>query len=498
MRLACLYFPPLKMSQTLAVVLLAAILSLPPAFAAPPLATPSAADPAGPRSGNPPQSDAERNEPTDLWQRLRGGLAMPELRSPLVGVHENWFASHPAYLRGAIERSRLYLYHVVEEVEKRGMPMEIALLPIIESAYNPRANSPRQASGIWQFIPSTGKVFGLTQNAWYDGRRDVPSATQAALDYLQALHRQFGNWQLALAAYNCGEGCVARAIQRNRSKGLSTAYQSLSLPNETRHYVPKLMAVRSAIRLPSRFGLDLDALPNQPVFQQVSLSHPMEATTAAKLAEMDLTAFLALNPAFKRRAIYSDSQNTVLLPVDKVEAFRSNIEEAESRHIRLNPYRARKGELLATIAAKFDVTVQWIKDHNPLTLRRGTLAHDQTILLPARGTVARAMTPRAKVAMGEAGKYDNDTSATLPLRYPDVKIPLTPPATPQKAAQRDPESARPVFETGTILRGHLVRRGETLASLAQRYKVSVADIREHNRAARTLRPGDIILIPIAS
>ena len=431
-------------------------------------------------------STLQQTDQANLWQRVRDGLAMPELDTPLVETHENWFALRPAYLQRAIERSRLYLFHIVEELDKRKMPMEIALLPIIESAYNPQAQSPMQASGIWQFIPSTGKVFGLTQNGWYDGRRDVLTATRAALDYLEKLHRQFGSWELALAAYNCGEGCVGRAIQRNRSKGLDSDYLSLKLPNETRHYVPKLIAVRNAISHPDRFGLDLGDLPNQPFFQQVSLSHPMEAKTAAGLAGMDMVSFLALNPAFKRRVIHSDSQNTLLLPVDKVESFLAKLDEIEGRQIRMRSYQARKGELLTRIADKFDVTIQWIKDHNPLDLKRGKLAQTQTILLPPQATGALAVNygkPAASIARPTA----------IPVLPPPIVAPLTAIPAPQKTATIEPE-----METAPILRGHLVRKGDTFVNLAQRYKVSVAEIRGFNKAVKALRPGDIVLIPINS
>ncbi len=456
-----------------------------------------------------PQTSQAAISQADLWQRVRDGLTMPELDSALVDTHEKWFAQRPAYLQRAIERSRLYLFHIVEEVDKRRMPMEIALLPIIESAYNPEALSPMKASGIWQFIPSTGKVFGLTQNGWYDGRRDVLSATRAALDYLQKLHRQFGSWELALAAYNCGEGCVGRAIERNRNKGLASDYLSLNLPNETRHYVPKLLAVRSAISQPERFGLDLGEVPNQPFFQQVSLTHPMEAKTAARLAGMDMASFLALNPAFKRRVIHSDTQNTLLLPVDKVQSFLAKLDQVEGRQIRMRSYQARKGELLTRIADKFNVTIQWIKDHNPLDIKRGKLAQTQTILLPPSAiaqTVAHDSRPVAAVvqapppvpALAVASVI---APAVAPVIAPATTNPplLSTPAPVQQATQKTaPAAPEMEMASGPILRGHLVRKGDTFFNLALRYKVSVAEIRGFNKDIKALRPGDIVLIPISS
>lgn len=190
------------------------------------------------------------SRPQDLWERIRLGFRLAEVNPALTRRHEQWYIERSQHLLRAIERSRPYLYHIVDEVERRDLPMEVALLPLLESAFDPMAQSPKKAAGIWQFIPSTGRVFGLQQNAWYDGRRDVLAATRAALDYLQTLHRQFGAWDLALAAYNCGEGCVARAIARNRARGLSTTYAALPLPTETRHYVPKLLALRNLINDP--------------------------------------------------------------------------------------------------------------------------------------------------------------------------------------------------------------------------------------------------------
>ena len=384
---------------------------------------------------------------SDLWQRLRAGMTLSELDSPLVASQENWFASRPAYLETAFRRARLYLYHIVEEVEARGMPAEIALLPVVESAYNPRALSPAKASGIWQFIPSTGKVYGLKQNGWYDGRQDVVTATEAALDYLERLQEMFGSWELALAAYNCGEGCVGRAIARNQAKGLPTDYLSLDLPGETRNYVPRLIAVRNLVREPARYGLALEAMPNQPYFQQVNLPYPIEAKTAARMAGIDMDELLSLNPGFRRHVIHADSQDNLLLPVDKLDSFRAAFEAAESQRIRLRSYDARKGEVLSRIADRFDVTIQWLKEHNPLETKRGRIAHAQTLMLPpSAGRTA------------SAGK----------------------------------KTARPSVRT------HTVRKGDTLIALAKRYKVTVADIREYNGALKVLRPGAKLQIPLNS
>ncbi len=389
---------------------------------------------------------------SDLWNRIRGGFKLPESDPHLTRVHEQWFLSHPAYLERAVQRSRLYLFHIVEEVEKRGMPMEIALLPMIESAFNPQALSPMKASGIWQFIPSTGRVYGLEQNAWYDGRRDILQATRAALDYLQNLYTMFGDWELALAAYNCGEGCVARA----QSKGRGNDYASIKLPNETRNYVPKLVAVRNIIQDPQRFGLNLDPIADEAYFMQVNLSRPMEARQAAKLADMDLEEFLSLNPAFHRRVIYSDSRNVLLLPMDRVETFQFNLHRQDGGR-QLQTYNARPGETASGIAAKFGVSLDWLKEYNPLKLSKGKVAQPQTLVVPMAGN-------------GETRK----------VATPKVSQAEPPPASARKPAMRT----------------HTVRKGDTLARLAKHYKVKVADIRRWNEHAEPLVPGTKLEIPV--
>jgi membrane-bound lytic murein transglycosylase D len=339
--------------------------------------------------------------PQDLWERIRIGFRLAEVDPDLTRRHERWYAERSEHLLRAIERSRPYLYHIADEVEKRGMPMEVALLPLIESAFDPMAQSPRQAAGIWQFIPSTGRVFGLQQNAWYDGRRDVLAATRAALDYLQLLQRQFGSWELALAAYNCGEGCVARAIARNRARGLSTAYAALPLPTETRHYVPKLLAVRNLVRDPQAAGISLQALANEPYFVQVKISQPMQTRQVAKLADISMEEFLALNPAFRRRVIHTDTRGVLLLPADKVEVFHQNLQRDQRDG--LQAYRGRRGESVSDIAERFGVSLEWLKEHNPLKTARGRLVTDQVLYVPMPAKPARLTRLESGMDGGVAG-----------------------------------------------------------------------------------------------
>jgi membrane-bound lytic murein transglycosylase D len=394
------------------------------------------------------ESQGHEEDQGDLWARIRAGFKLPESDPRLTRIHEQAFTNRPAYLERAIQRSRLYLFHIVEEVEKRGMPMEIALLPMIESAFNPQALSPMKASGLWQFIPSTGKIYGLEQIAWYDGRMHVLQASRASLDYLQNLYGMFGDWELALAAYNCGEGCVARAQGRGRGND----YVSIKLPSETRNYVPKLVAVRNIIQDPERFGLKLQAIADEAYFMQVNLSRPMEARQAAKLAEMNLDEFLSLNPAFQRRVIYADSRNTLLLPADRVETFQFNLNrQGADKH--LQTYTARQGESVQGIAARFGVSLDWLKEYNPLNLHKGKVAKPQTLVVP----VATATSAPATIARAPA---------------------------PTRTARAD----KPATRT------HTVRKGDTLSRVAKLYNVKVADIRRWNNNAEPLLPGSKLII----
>jgi len=250
--------------------------------------------------------DDSSSSQNDLWARIKDGYAMPDIESEYTANHEAWYAARPDYMKRMIERSQKYLYHVVEEVQKRGMPTEIALLPMVESAFNPQAYSRSNASGIWQFVPSTGKDFGLKQNWWVDNRRDVTAATTAALDYLQKLHGMFGTWDLALAAYNAGEGTVQRAIDRNKRQGLPTDYQSLDLPSETKNYVPKLQAIKNIVTDPEKYGLQINSIPNQPYFTRVKAPKQIDAKLAAQLAEISPEEFSSLNPSYNRPVLASN------------------------------------------------------------------------------------------------------------------------------------------------------------------------------------------------
>ncbi len=269
---------------------------------------------------------AQLNLPNDLWERIRKGYQMPNLEGDLANDRTQWYANKPDYLQRMTERSNKYLYHIVEELEARKMPTELALLPFIESAFNPQAVSSARASGMWQFMPATGKSFDLKQNAFRDDRRDVQASTRAALDYLERLHKMFGDWHLALAAYNWGEGNVRKAINRNQRAGLPTGYTDLNMPMETRMYVPKLQAMKNIVGNPPQYGVVLPSIPNHPYFQSVPLPRDMDVSVAAKLADISEQDFKALNPSAHRPVLLAAGTSNILLPWDNAEVFQRNYE----------------------------------------------------------------------------------------------------------------------------------------------------------------------------
>ncbi len=326
--------------------------------------------------------DALTPDEVDLWGRIRKGFGIPDLDNPLVATQTAWYAARPDYIQRTTLRASRYLYHVVEELEKRNMPTELALLPFIESAFNPQAYSSAKAAGMWQFIPSTGLDFKLKQNMFKDDRRDVLASTDAALTYLQRLYTQFGDWQLALAAYNWGEGSVQRAVNRNRAAGLPTDFNSLMahMPVETRNYVPKLQAVKNIIADPGQYGLTLPQVDNQPYFVSVDKTRDIDVKLAAKLAELPLEEFQALNPQFNRPVITSNTP--ILLPESNADKFKENLGNwghALSSWTSHTITSAR--EKIETIASRFGTTAAVIREVNQIPPRTH-LKVGSTILVP--------------------------------------------------------------------------------------------------------------------
>jgi membrane-bound lytic murein transglycosylase D len=348
---------------------------------APPQAAIEAVKPEKPAPPPPLVFDAERQEirdrlrtlpgidrtapVDDLWERIRYGFAMPDLDNALVREKARYYAARPDYLQRIFDRSRLYLYYIVEEVEKRGLPTELALLPMVESAFNPMAYSRAHASGLWQFIPGTGKRFELEQNWWYDARRDIVESTNAALDYLEKLYEMHGDWHLALASYNWGENAVARAVAKNQAAGKPADYASLALPKETQQYIPKLQALKNIIADPGPFSVDIGPIPNQPYFTTVTKLRDIDVQLAARLAEMPVEEFIALNPGFSRPYIRASVTPRIVLPADKVDVFHDNLEALGERSlVSWKTYYPKRGETFESIAKKHGMMVGQLKEVN--------------------------------------------------------------------------------------------------------------------------------------
>lgn len=384
---------------------------------------------------------------TDLWQRIRDGFHLPPLENKYVDYYRKWYAERPEYIAKLAERAQPYLFYIAEEVEKRGMPTEIALLPAIESAYKPKAYSRAHASGLWQFIPSTGRRYDLKMTWWYDGRRDVIEATRAALDYLEYLHKEFeGDWFHALAAYNAGEGSVRYAIKKNKSRGSTTHYQHLRLKSETRRYVPKLIALKEIIDHPERFGVDLVALPNQPFFTSVDTLGQIDLNIVQDLSGMSSRELQRLNPAFKRWATDPDGPHRLLIPISKSRTVKEGLASLPaSARLKWGHYKIKRGDTLGQIARKYGVSVQALQRSNKLN-----------------GTFIRA------------GK--------------DLLIPLSSRAMSSATSISAGTSVNPVI--------HRVRSGDTLWGIARRYNVYISQLARWNsiKANDLLRLGQNIVV----
>lgn len=397
--------------------------------------------------------------PADVWERIRDGFAMPDLDTDLVRDREQWYTARPDYIFRMTERSRKYLFHIVEELEMRGMPTELALLPFVESAFNPQAVSVAKAAGMWQFMPATGKDFDLKQNVFRDDRRDVLASTRAALDYLQRLYNQFGDWHLALAAYNWGEGSVGRAIARNQKAGLPTGYTDLNMPMETRFYVPKLQAIKNIIADPTAFNARLPDIKNHPYFQSVPITRDIDVAVAARLAEVSLEDFKALNPSANRPVILAAGTPQILLPWDNAAIFQQNLETTGEQLASWTAWVAPTTMKAADAAARVGMTEKALRELNNIPARM-LIKAGSTLLVPRAGHVSHDVPSQ----VADNGRVE--LAPEIVLHRTTVKA----------------------------------QRGDNLASLAKRHGVSSMAVAEWNKLPSTasLKAGQLVVLHLPS
>ncbi|MGB5825764.1 MULTISPECIES: transglycosylase SLT domain-containing protein [unclassified Pseudomonas] len=414
--------------------------------------------------------------PQDVWERMRQGFQLQDNLgvNPRIEQQRLWFASNPSFLENAGERGSLYIHYIVERLEERNMPLELALLPVIESAYNPMAYSRANAVGLWQFIPSTGRYFNLRQTRFYDGRRDITASTTAAMDYLTRLHDMFnGDWLLALAAYNAGEGTVSRAIERNEKLGLPTDYWNLPLPAETQAYVPKLLALSQVVLAPEAYGVNLNPIANEPYFQVVEINQRMDLSKVAAVANIDEDELFQLNPAFKQRTTIDGPQH-LLVPTSKAQLLTASLstmrpeeliskkslkpvfegaDESEVASLK-RAYRVKRGDNLAAIAKANKVAVKDLQRWNKMTGKN--LKVGQTLVM--QDTAKRS-----------GGRVNTVVAANS--------------KTTSKAAKQKPQTQ------------YKVKRGDSLYMVAKRFNVEMQHLKRWNpRVGQALKPGQMLTV----
>lgn len=470
--------------------------------------------------------DADPVEVTDLWDRLRTGFRLDH-NHPGIQSDLRWYASNQKYLDRVAERARPFLYYIVTETEKRNMPLEIALLPVVESAFQTFAYSHGRAAGIWQFIPGTGRMYGLRQNWWYDGRRDVWASTQAALKYLSALHKKFDDWELALAAYNSGSGTVRKAIRKNLRRGRATDFWSLrrNLPKETRGYVPKLLAISAIVADPQKYGIELNAIADEPFLAKVDLDSQLDLALAAEMADMSIDEIYGLNPAFNRWATEPNDKNALLIPLAKEQAFKQRLASLPpEKRIRWERHRIRRGETIGQIARRFNTTSRVIRKVNKL--RGNTIRQGKNLIIPVavkdkshyshtadkrkkkiqnthrRGRVKKTYTVKQgdsfwtisrkyNVGMRKLAKWN----AMAPRDRLSVGQKLVVWTKHRSKTITSIDTSRLVMPPNSRTKRWIrykVRRGDSLARIASKFKVTVAQLRKWNKKLRRkkyIQPG---------
>jgi len=462
---------------------------------------------AAPRSSRQEASAAlTPSQYADLLDRIRDGFALPVSDKPAIDRQLDWYASNPDYLQRAFGRADLYLYYIVTQLEARHMPLELSLLPVIESAYRPFAYSRARASGLWQFVDGTAKEYGLKEDWWYDGRRDVVASTKAALDFLQALHQQFGDWLLAVAAYNCGQSAVQRAIEVNRARHRPTDFWHLRLPRETEAYVPKLLAMKALVADPARYGLDFSPIPNQPYFTQVPTGGQVNLQVAAKIAGITTHDIYQLNPAFHRWASDPSGPFYLLLPVDAASVFEQNVAGlTPDERMGVEHYLVRRGDSIYSIAHRFNTNVAILRRIN--AVGGGRLSVGEDIEVPAKTYVLPEKVRLAAARVDSHARWRGDVQIQIVRRGDSLwRIAHRYGTTVHALARMNGISPRKILRPGEKLRlyarapvaqhGQLrfevVRRGDSLWRIARRHGMSVSTLAALNGLSHdeVLHPGE--------
>ncbi len=475
--------------------------------------TPADADTAAPApaAGAPPSLTMPREwqhhngeDYDDLFERMRAGFAFDEVSEPAIDQQLAWFEHNPDYLERVFQRGQRYMYHIITEVERRGMPTEFALLPVVESAYEPFAYSRSRAAGLWQFIPGTGVRYGLKQTWWYDGRRDVVESTRAALDYLQALHDEFnGDWLLAIAAYNVGEAGVERAIAYNASVGRPTDFWHLNLPAETRAYVPKLLAMKRLMAEPERYGLEFAPIPNEPYFAVIETESQIDLKIAAQLAGTSYDDLVALNPGYNRWATDPAGPHRMLVPIDYADAFESALQTlAPEDRVRYTAHEVGKRETLGMIAKRYGTSAAVLAKVNDLS--GGRVTAGQSLKIPE---ISGSLPDKVMIAAARVDRPETDTGGhkarqivyrvrageTLSSIARRNNIPVSTLARLNNLGTGDSlvkgqrllikASSRRYRDEGAVSGRRVlytVRRGDTIYSISRQFQVSVAQLKTWN------------------
>jgi len=459
--------------------------------------------------------DQQLNE-DDLWQRIINAYGFNQnIDNSRVRAHLNWFKKHQGYMDRVATRAERYMYYIAEQIDVRDIPGELALLPIVESAFDPFAYSHGRASGVWQFIPSTGRDFGLKQDWWYDGRRDISASTVAALKYLEALQREFkGDWLLALAAYNTGAGNVRKAIRKNKRKGKATDFWSLKLPRETRDYVPKLIALAQLIKHPEKHGITLRPLANTPYFASVNTGGQIDLAQLAEVADTSLDEIYKLNPGFNRWATHPNGSHNVLIPIEKESIYHENIAKLpKNARMKWQRYQVKRGDSLITIAKKFHTTTDALKDAN--SLRRNMIRAGDQLLIPSAhkslNSYSFSAGSRLAKIQNSSRKAKNSDKIEYKVRGGDSFWEI---ARDHKVGIRELAKWNGMAPGDTLKQGqklviwgqkklrqsrevirkltYTVRNGDSLARIADKFRVRVQDLIRWNRQkskSKYLQPG---------